>query len=343
MPAASRIGHWVAIGFAWFAFSASARADEIADFYKGKTLTFIIAFNPGGAYDLYARLAARHLGRHLPGNPQIVPQTMPLACGLRAANFLYEVAPRDGTVVGLIAHNVMEQQVVGAEGIAYQADRFNWIGRMNVINEAEVVWLASGAVTIEDAFRKEIVLGASGPTATPTVYPRVLNAIAGTRFKIVTGYSGAPESCLAMERGEVQGCLLDYANIKTTKRAWLEGRKIGVLFQMAATPDPMFPGVRHYASFGKTEEDRQALAVYAVSAEVGRAVMAPPGIPEARVAALRAAFDSMLKDIEFLADAARASLEINGATGAELQKMIERAAAIPPAAIARARAAREAR
>ena len=163
----------------------------------------------------------------------------------------------------------------------------------------------------------------------------------GTKCKIITGYSGAPESCLAMERGEVQGCLNDIGNMKATKRAWIDGKKIGALFQMGKTVDPICPSIPHYASLCKTEDDRNVLAVFSISADVGRAIMAPPGIPPARVAALPAAFTAMTKDPDFIAEAAGMNLELNTATGAEIQKVIKGAANISPIAIARAKAARE--
>ena len=264
------------VGGALALFPAAPSSAQSADeFYKGRQITLIIGFAPGGGYDAYARLAGRHIGRHIPGNPTIVPQNMPLAGGLRAANYLYQVAARDGSVMGALANNIMEQQILGGEGINYAAERFAWIGRLNLMNEAQIVWRNAGVHSVEDAKVRVAVLGASGPTATPTIYPRVLNNIVGTKFRIVTGYKGAPESCLAMERGEVSGCMVDLGLVKATKSHWLKENKVSILFQMALEADPDFRDVPTYSSLGRNDDERKMLSVYSFSSDVGRSIMAP--------------------------------------------------------------------
>lgn len=323
------------------AYSPSASAQSPEDFYKGRQITLIIGFAPGGGYDAYARLAGRHVGKQLPGRPTVVPQNMPLAGGLRAANYLYQVAARDGSVIGALANNIMEQQILGGEGITYIAERFAWIGRLNLMNEAQIVWRSAGVHSVEDAKLRVAVLGASGPTATPSVYPRVLNNIVGTKFQIVMGYKGAPESCLAMERGEVSGCMVDLGLVKATKSHWLKENSVSILYQMALQADTDFPNVPTYSSLGRSDDERKMLSVYSFSSDVGRSIMAPPEIPADRVALLRKAFSAMMKDNEFKADAQRASMDLKLLTGEELQKIIEDAARIPPEIVQRAKAARD--
>ncbi len=322
-------------------FAPPVLAQSAEDFYKGRQIMLIIGFAPGGGYDAYARLAGRHMGKQLPGSPTIVPQNMPLAGGLRAANYLFQVAVRDGSVIGALANNIMEQQILGGENITYAAERYAWIGRLNPMNEAQIVWRNAGVHSVEDAKLRVAVLGASGPTATPSVYPRVLNNIVGTKFQIVMGYKGAPDSCLAMERGEVSGCMVDLGLVKATKAHWLKENSVSILYQMALQADADFPNVPTYSSLGRSDDERKMLSVYSFSSDVGRSIMAPPEIPADRVEVLRRAFSAMVKDKEFIADAQRAKMDLNVLAGEDLQKIIDDAAQISPAIIQRAKAARD--
>ena len=323
--------------------AGAASAQTAEEFYKNSKITIVIGFAPGGGYDAYARLAARHMSKYLPSNPLIVPQNMPLAGGLIAANFLYEIAARDGSVIGALANNIMEQQILDGEGIKYDATKFNWIGRLNIMNEAQVVWREAGVNTIAEALIRTAVVGASGPTATPTIYPRVLNNIIGAKFKIVTGYKGAPESCLAMEKGEVGGCMIDLGLVRNTKKHWTAENKVSILYQMASEPDPDFPGVPTYSSLGRNNDEKQMLSIYSFSSDVGRSILAPPGVPSQRIAILREAFDRTTQDPEFREDAKRSFLELSTKSGAFLQRIVEDAGALSPEVVARAKAAREAK
>ena len=304
------------------ALAAPCTAQSVADFYRGRTVNLYIGFPAGGGYDIYGRLAARHLSKYIPGNPNVVAQNMIGAGGLKAANYLFSVAPKDGTALGVIPDTSIAEELLGTQGVAYVSKEFNWIGRISASVNIEAIWHTAGVASIDEIRSREIVVGGSGPTAAATVYPRVLNAFAGTKFKVITGYGGAPESCLAMEKGELQGCLTAWSTVKAAKPEWLDN-KLATMVEL-----------------GKTEEDRQALSLYASATDIGKAVLAPPGVPQERVQALRDAFMAMLKDPDLLAEVKQARLDFDPQSGAELQAFVTSVSSVPQAVIERARQAR---
>ncbi|MDO9442734.1 MAG: tripartite tricarboxylate transporter substrate-binding protein [Beijerinckiaceae bacterium] len=324
-------------------FNSPVRAQGVADFYKGNTINLIIGFPVGGGYDIYGRLVSRHLGRHIPGNPSVVAQNMIGAGGLKAANFMYGVAPKDGTSLGIIPDTTPSEELLGTNGVAYVSKNFNWIGRISASVNVQVVWNKANVSTIAEAQAKETVQGGSGPMAPAVIYPRLLNALAGTKFKMVTGYGGAAESCLAMERGEIDGCLLAWSTVKAAKRDWLDQKKASILVQWGNERHPELANIPTMVELGKTPEDRAILALYASATEVGKSIVAPPGLPAERVTALRRAFDAMLKDPDYLEEVRKLSLDFDPMSGERLQQYVEDLSKTPADIIARAKAVREAK
>lgn len=317
-----------------------ANADPVAEFYKGKQITIYIGYAAGGGYDLYGRLVSRHIGKHIPGKPRLVPQNMPGAGSLKLANYLYNVAPKDGTALGMITQSTPQEEALGTPGINYRSAKFSWIGRVTSNVELTVVWHTAGVESIRDAKSKEVIVAGTGPTTPSEVFPKVLNGVVGTKFKVISGYGGSSEGVLAMERGETMGALLSWASLKT-KQDWLSNGKIKILVQYAAQRHPDLSNVPTMVDLGETEDDRRLLAFYTSGAEVGRSVMAPPAIPGERVRALRAAFDAMIKDPEFLSEVKKADLEFDPISGEKLQQVVEEAANIPAQLVERAKAVRD--
>ncbi len=322
------------------AASFAARADE-ADFYRGKTVTLYIGTGAGGGYDNYGRLAGRHLGRLLPGAPNVVVQNMPGASSLVLTNFLYNKAPRDGSAIAVINQAMPMEQFLSTEGVAYDANRFNWIGRVSSAVETGIVWHTSPVMKIEDTFTRETIVGGTGPTSSTVFIPYLLNNLAGTKFRVITGFNGTNEIGLAMERGEVEGSGTPLESLKSYRAHWVRDGKIRVLVLWSAQRDPDMPGVPGIVELGRTEEARRILKFYASADDIGRAIVAPPGMAPERVETLRRAFDATVTDPAFLEDAARSGLEIKPMTGEKLQAMVSEVASFPKDMIGKARAARE--
>ena len=326
--------------FAMPGLTASARADE-ADFFRGRTVTLYIGTGAGGGYDNYGRLVGRHIGRLLPGTPNVVVQNMPGASSLVLTNFLYNKAPRDGTSVAVINQAMPMEQFLQTEGIAYDANRFNWIGRVTSAAELGIVWHTSPIRKIEDTFSRETIVGGTGPTSSTVFIPYLLNTLAGTKFKVITGFNGTNEIGLAMERGEVEGSGTPLESLKSYRAHWLREKKIRVLATWSAQREPEIPDVPSIVELGRTEEARRILRFYASADDIGRSIVAPPGMSPERVATLRRAFDAMLKDSAFQDEAARGGFEIKPMNGEDLQAMVSGVASFPTELVVKARAARE--
>lgn len=323
------------------AIAGDVRAQSSDRMFGDKPINVIIGFDAGGSYDQFGRLVARHLGRHLPGKPSLVPQNMPGVAGLRAAAYLYEAAPRDGTALGMVAQTLALADKLGTPGIRYNAGEFNWIGRVTSSVEILISWHTSQVRTIADARKVAAPFAGTSPGAAAYDYPIVLNNIAGTRFKVVGGYQSAAPMMLAMERGETQGAFTSWNTIKTTRQEWLKNKTINIIVQFAETRHPDLADVPAMVELGTTDEDKRILALYASGATVGRSVIAPPGVPAERVAALRAGFEAMLRDDQFLAEIKRTGAEFDPMSGSALQKLVAGFDNLPPALLERARAARK--
>jgi tripartite-type tricarboxylate transporter receptor subunit TctC len=312
-----------------------AQSDVVSDFYRGKTVNVLIGVGAGGEYDLQARLVAKHIGRHIPGNPGVVAQNMTGASGLKMQNYLYVQAPRDGTYLGMSQNAFPAAQAAGLPGVQFDAAKFAWLGTIAPVVETMTVWHSSGIGSIEDARKRETIAGATSKGAITYIYAAMMNEFFGTKFKIVTGYNGGNEINLAMERGEVEARNNTWSSWKTTKPAWLRDKKITIIAQAGPrAPDLDAPSVEQLA---KTAEDRRLIELVVSGTRLGRPLFITPGVPEERVRALRAAFDATMKDPEFLAEAASLNFDVAPVGGEALQKIVGEVLATPKDLAARAR------
>jgi tripartite-type tricarboxylate transporter receptor subunit TctC len=326
-----RVAHALAAALIALAAGAptTATAQSSEPFYKGKTISVYIGFAPGGTYDYYSRLFARYIGRHIPGNPSVVAQNMPGAGSFLAANFLYAVAPKDGTALGMITQAAAIEEALASPGVKYKSADFNWIGRMSGVVELHFTWKTSLAKTLDDATRAEIPLAGTGPGSPSEGYPRLLNALAGTRFKVISGYPGSTQGMVAMERGEVDGALTSWNTLNRTRKDWLRNHDVNLLVQYVPERHRDLPDVPTALDAAKTPEGRAIMGFFISGAQVGRSIVAPPGVPAERIKVLRAAFDAMLEDPELLAEIEKTGLEFAPGSGEQLQKVIEATAGAP--------------
>jgi len=327
------------VALALYAGMAAAAPGALAqDDFRGKTVTVIAGFEAGGPYDFYSRLVARHLGAHLPGSPTVVVQNMPGAGGLRGANYLYNVAAKDGTALGVVSQTVAVGQVLATTpGIQYDARKFTWVGRINSNVEVLHAWAASGFKSIEDAKTREVILAGTGPTSSSVVMPRLMNELIGTRFKVVTGFAGPTSAQLAMERGEVEGIVKPWSSIKVGSADWLREKKINLIVQYTRVRHRELQDVPAIVDLARDEEQRQIFALFAGGAALGTALLAPPGLLDATVAALRRAFDQTMADPALIDEVRKSGVDIDPLSGAELQKVVDGTFVIAPAVLERAR------
>jgi tripartite-type tricarboxylate transporter receptor subunit TctC len=329
-------------GLAGLGLAAGLAASPILaqDFYAGKTVNLYIGFGAGGGYDLYSRLIARNIGDHIPGKPNVVPNNMPGAGGLKVVSYMANVAPKDGTALAMPSDGVALEQVLAAKALDYDAGKLQWIGRVASSTTIYMTWHTSPTKTFQDARKRETLLGSSG--AGITVYmPRALNALSGTKFKLITGYRGSTEVLLAMERGEVEGGYSLLSDFRARKGDWLREKKVNVLFFIGGERVPDYPDVPLAHETAANEDDRQILKLLSAG-DIGRAIFTVPGVPAERVAVLRQAFDAMLRDPAFIADAKKAKLDLEPMSGARLQQTVQEMVQFPKHLIERARAARDA-
>lgn len=314
--------------------ASTASAQSSAEFYRGKTINVYIGVGVGGEYDIQARLVARHIGKHIPGNPTVVPQNMTGAGGLRMINYLYNVAPKDGTNIGMIANASVAMQATGIAGVQFDAAQMQWVGSIAPAVETMAVWHASGVKSIDDVRNKEVVAGASARGAITFIYPEMMNEFLGTKFKIVTGYPGGNQINLAMERGEVEARNNTWSSWKATKPDWLKEKKITVIAQAGPrAPDLDAPSVEDAA---RTPEERQLIELVTSGTQLGRP-FATNAAPADRVAVLRAAYAATMKDPEFLAEANQLGFEVDPVLGEKMQKIVEKVLATPKDVAAKAK------
>jgi len=300
-----------------------ASAQSPADFYKGRNVDVYIGYSVGGAYDLYARVIARHLGKHIPGNPTIVPKNMEGAGSLRLANWIYNVGPKDGTALATIGRGTAFDPLLGSKGAQFRADRFTWIGSANNEVSVCVAWKGSGVTRFEDVLTKELIVGGTGQAADTDQFPRILNGVLGAKFKIVSGYPGGNDVTLAMERGEVKGrCGWSWSSVVATHKRWIDDKSITVLVQLSLNKHPDLPDVPLIMDFAKGEDQQQMFKLIFARQVMGRPYLAPPGVPADRADALRKAFMDTMRDPEFLAEAEKSQLEITSVAGPEVEKLV---------------------
>lgn len=323
---ASLIGLCAAFG----ASQSLAQSDDVAQFYTGRQITLVVGSNAGGGYDAQGRLMARHLGRFLPGSPVSVVQNMPGAGSLQAANHLYNVAPKDGSVIALLQRGVLSSRFTNPGGSRFDIGKFNWLG--NLSSEAGVVlaWHASPFHSIQDLMKQEMLVGGTGTTVDTETTPRLLNALIGTKFKIIGGYRGTPETALAMERGELQGMGdWSWSNVKTRRPDYLRDNKVRVLLQVGVERLPDLPHVPMASDLVRNEDDRKVMDLFLAQKAAARPVAAPPDVPADRVKALRDAFARMILDDAFNKDAVSQKLDIEPTPASEIDKVIQLFATTP--------------
>ena len=305
-------------------YTISAHAQSVTEFFKGRTVEIYTGYSVGGGYDLYARLIARHIGKHIPGNPTVIAKNMEGAASLRLANWLYQVAPKDGTVFGTIGRGTAFDPILGQKGAQYDGRQFTWIGSANDEVSVCVSWYTSGIKTIDDARTKELTIGGNGPSDDTVQFPRVLNAVLGTKFKIISGYPGGNDVVLAMERGEVQGrCGWSWSSAKITHQAWIDEKKINVLIQLSLAKHPDLPNVPLISDLATSEEQKQIIKLIFARQVMGRPFLAPPGVPADRAETLRRAFMDTMSDRDFLADAESSHFEITPVSGERVQMLVD--------------------
>jgi tripartite-type tricarboxylate transporter receptor subunit TctC len=320
----------------------TALADPVADFYRGKNITLIISAGTGGGYDTNARLVARHLGKHIPGNPNIVPKNMPGGGHLVAANYMYNVAPKDGTAIATLLPAFVSYQILDGKQVEYDAAKFNWIGASDVDNHNLYVWHTAGVRSIDDAKKKEVLMGSTGAGSYTGLYPTLLNNLIGTKFKVVSGYKSTAEIHIAMERGEVQGRAGNlFSSLLSQNKDWLDDKKIKILMQVGSKRDTDLKDVPLKTELTSDPEKKRILTIYSGDVALGRSFITTPGVPADRLAALRKAFDETIKDPEFLADAKNINMQIRPLGHEELAAAANEILSTPPELIEKARKAKE--
>ncbi|MEA2937067.1 MAG: hypothetical protein QOC56_571 [Alphaproteobacteria bacterium] len=299
-----------------------ARADAIGDFYKGRTITVIVGYTAGGGYDLYARALARHMGKHLAGNPSFIVQTVTGAGSLNAANHIYNVSPKDGTAFGTFGRGIPMEPLIGTAKVQFDATKFTWLG--SGTNEVSIcgTWHTSPVKTWADALKTQFTVGGEGAGSDPDTFSALVRNIFGAKLKLVTGYHGTTDIILAIERGEVDGrCGWSWSSLKSTRPAWVAENKINYLVHMSETKAEELPHVPLISDYAN-DRQKQILKLVLSRQTMGRPFAAPPGVPEDRKQALRKAFDDTLKDAAFLEEANKLKLDVNPVSGDAVDKLV---------------------
>ena len=320
---------------ALIAFASSAHAAFPADHFKGKTVDVIVGYEPGGGYDVYARLLARHFGRHLPGAPNVVVKNMPGAVSRTAANYIANVAPKDGTAIATLARGLPQDELLGAPGIRFRSRELAWLGSMNNEVSVGVAWHTSPVKTMDEALKQEMIVGA---IADSLVFPTVMNAVLGAKFKIIQGYRSGGELTLAMERGELHGRMgWSWSSIVSGNAEWIRDKRIFNMVQFSTSKHADLPDVPLVTDLAKTPEQKAMLRLVFARQVMGRPFVAPGGMAKGFAEGLRAAFDTTMTDPAMVAEAAKLKIEINPVKGADVQAIVERMFTASPAVIARAK------
>jgi tripartite-type tricarboxylate transporter receptor subunit TctC len=315
----------------------SVHAQPVADFYRGKTVSIYVGFPPAGGYDIYARIMAPFFSRHIPGNPTVTVRNMEGGSGVRAASYMTSVTPQDGTSLGLFLDTTTIGKLLGGPG-DFDPIKLQWIGRMASTDSVAMVWHTAPAQTVEEAKRTEIALAVTQPGTSTSLIAAALNDLVGTRFRLVRGYQGSPGMALAMERGEVHAMGgMSWDAVKTTKQEWLKENKARVLYTFGMHRLADLPDAPSLVELAIDDQSRTILSLIGGGAEVGRSLVAEPGAPAERVAALRQAFMETMKDPAFLADMKKRNLVVEPLSGDDVQKLIAAAVATPPALLERAK------
>ncbi len=317
-----------------------AKADSVSDFYAGKSISLIISTGVGGGVDTNARILAKHLGNHIPGNPSILPKNMTGAGHLQATNYLYAQAARDGTFIGAILPAFVGYQVLDGRGAQYDARNFNYLGSSDVENANLYVSSSVGVKTIEEIKTREVLMGATGAGSYTMLYPTLLNNVLGYKFKIVSGYKSTNEIHLAMERGEVFGRAGNFfSSLKSQNPDWLPNKKIDMLMQIGTVRDPEWPNLPLLTDLGTNDEQRAIFKLFSAEVALGRVFLTTPGVPADRLAALRKAFEETLRDPAYIEDARKVEMQVRPLTHQQVKALADEIVNLPPELIAKAKAA----
>jgi tripartite-type tricarboxylate transporter receptor subunit TctC len=319
----------------------AAAQDDVAAFFKGKTLRLIVGIGVGSGYDINARLLARHMAAHIPGQPTIIVQNQPGAGSLTMTNALYNTGPYDGTVMGASFNGMPTTPLLQPTGVRFDPVKLNWLGSTNRETQAMYVWHTAPARTLEDARAKETIMGAQAPGSTQFDYPVLANQLFGFKFKVVTGYESTPKIHLAMESGEVHGTIANWSTLKAINTNWITEKKIRILAQWTLKKNPELADVPMFLDLAQSDAERAALRLMLARLEYGRPFFLPPNVPAARVEALRRAFDATMKDPAYLAEVDKLKIEVEPLSGEEVAALVEQVSRTPTDTVARVRAAME--
>jgi tripartite-type tricarboxylate transporter receptor subunit TctC len=330
----------IGLGLAAAHFSYAASADEVADFYKGKSFNIVVGHETGTGFDIYARTLARHLGHYIPGNPSVIVQNMTGASGLTAANWLYNIAPKDGTVAATFVHTVPFEPLLGNGAAKFDPAKFTWIGNLEESVAVCGVTKASGISSFDEMLKKEVIIGATGATGPLVKSALAVKNLVGAKIKVVSGYQGSASVKVAIQRGEVHGiCGLPMSTITSFWRDDYEAGTFKPIIQLSGRPQADLKGIPHVDDYAKTEEDRQVYGLIFGTQALGRIYLSPPGMPADRKTALRAALNATMKAPQFIADAVKTQIDISPMTGEEVEAFIARLSSVSPAVVERTKQA----
>jgi tripartite-type tricarboxylate transporter receptor subunit TctC len=318
---------------------AEALAQTPEQFYAGKTIDFIIGYPPGGSNDTLGRLVARHLGKHIPGKPTVVPKNQPGAGSFLAVNTIFNVSPKDGTVIGIGAPTTALDEKLGTQGVRFKTAELNWVGRLDSLVNMVFMWKTSPVKTFADAQKIQSTLSATGIGSTVSIYPTVMNNLFGTKFKLIMGYKGSSEAMLAVERGEAEGHSTSWTALKVAHPDWLRDGNVTILVQFALKRHADLPNIPTAVDLARNDEERAIVRAIMNATEVGTAFFTTPGVPADRLSTLRRAFDATVRDPELLADAEKIRVGVSPMTGEELQTLVAEVSNLPPALLEKVRAA----
>jgi tripartite-type tricarboxylate transporter receptor subunit TctC len=329
-----------AISAAVIAGAASqAPAQTPEQFYKGKSLDFVIGYPPGGSNDTFGRLVARHLGKYIPGKPNIIPKNTPGAGSFLAVNQIFNVAPKDGSVIGIGAPTLALDEKLGTQGVRFKTAEMSWVGRVDSLINIVFMWKTSPVKTFADATKIESTLSGTGAGSTVSIYPTVMNNVFRTKFKLVMGYKGSNEAMLAVERGEVEGHSTSWTALKVAHPDWIRDGSVSVLVQFALNRHPELPDIPTAVDLARNDEERAIMRAIMNAAEVGTAFFTTPGVPADRLVALRRAFDAAMKDPDLLSEAQKMRVAVSPMTGEDLQKLVAEVSNLSPELLEKVRAA----
>jgi tripartite-type tricarboxylate transporter receptor subunit TctC len=322
--------HWLKctlspVLIAALAFASPAHADDAAGFYASKQITLIVGSGPGGGYDLYGRILAPYLSSHIPGKPNVIIQNMPGSAGVTAAAHVYNVAPKDGTVIAIAPAEILLAEAWNPQQVRFDSSKFNWVGTIATMTDVLAVFKSTGVLTLEDAKRKEVAVGATATIASNSLQPAIANALLGTKFHIVKGYTGGGDALtIAMERHEIEGRTNQWASWKVLRPEWVKEGRLSYLLQFGPKDPDLPAGVPAMSELVSTPRDKAIVALLEVMQRTGRSVFAPPNIPKDRLAVLQAAFDATMQDPAFLAQMQKLGLDVYPRKGTEIQAELDR-------------------